>query len=48
MSYLKDKPEYLRLLARLMHSLIRVDPKERDPEEAKRILKQLEAYDTSK
>ncbi|EGC41060.1 conserved hypothetical protein [Histoplasma capsulatum var. duboisii H88] len=45
MSHLKDEPEYRHLLARLIHSLIQVDPKERDPEEAKRILKQLEAWE---
>lgn len=45
MSHLKDEPEYRHLLTRLIHSLIQVDPKERDPEEAKRILKQLEAWE---
>ncbi|OJD13973.1 serine/threonine protein kinase [Emergomyces pasteurianus Ep9510] len=44
MSRLKDVPVYLHLFARLIHSLVRVDPKERDPEEAKRILKELEAW----
>ncbi|OAX85558.1 serine/threonine protein kinase [Emergomyces africanus] len=44
MSNLKEKPQYCHLLARLIHSLIRVDPEERDPEEAQRILKQLEVW----
>ncbi|KLJ08651.1 hypothetical protein EMPG_15915 [Blastomyces silverae] len=49
MSHLKyESEEYHHLLARLIHSLIRVDPKERDPEEARRILKQLEALSLCK
>ncbi|KAL2383731.1 hypothetical protein RJZ90_002483 [Blastomyces dermatitidis] len=48
MSHLKDEPEYCHSLARLIHSLVRVDPKERDPEAAKRILKNLEAWSPHK
>ncbi|KKZ63268.1 hypothetical protein EMCG_02388 [[Emmonsia] crescens] len=44
MSYLKDEPEYCHSFAQLIHSLVQVDPKERDPEDAKRILKNLEAW----
>lgn len=44
MSDLKDEPEYCHSFAQLIHSLVRVDPKERDPEAAKRILKNLEAW----
>ncbi|KAK2767810.1 hypothetical protein FQN54_003969 [Arachnomyces sp. PD_36] len=39
--------QYLLLFARLIHSLVRVNPEERDPEEAMRIIKQLESLKTS-
>ena len=41
LSTMEDE-EYSRLLARLIQSLVRADPEKRDPEEAERILKQLE------
>lgn len=45
---LEGQPQYLHLFARLMHSLVRVDPGERDPGEATRIVNQLEAWEPHK
>ncbi|PGH06801.1 serine/threonine protein kinase [Helicocarpus griseus UAMH5409] len=42
--FLNDIPEYLYWYAELIHSLVRVDPKERDPEKAKENLENLEAW----
>lgn len=41
---MKKGPEYFHSFARLIHSLVRVDPKDRDPEAAKKYLKELEAW----
>ena len=42
---MKKEPEYFHLFVRLIHSLVRTDPEKRDPEEAKRVIKQLELLD---
>ncbi|KAK2760275.1 hypothetical protein FQN54_002343 [Arachnomyces sp. PD_36] len=44
---LEGKPEYLHLFARFIHSLVRIDPEERDTEDAKGILQELEAWGPS-
>ncbi|EER38187.1 conserved hypothetical protein [Histoplasma capsulatum H143] len=43
-SLMKKEPEYFHSFARLIHSLVRADPKDRDPEAAKKYLKDLEAW----
>lgn len=48
MAFLGEVPEYCHTFAQLIHSLVRVDPKKRNPEEAMALLTRLEQLAAAK